>query len=243
MFNVVITGVSSGIGNALAKSYLDEGHAVYGMSRRVPENLIEHENFRFQAADLTDLEAIPALIRRLLADGVGVSEINYLYLHAGQFSSRIAAVSDTPQSEIDYLMRLNVWSNKAILDAILGFGIKIHTCMFSASIAGVRARAGNGSYALSKASLLMLAKLYALENKEIFFAVLGLCLVDTPMTRNAALLPVDGRFSDVKSLLERSLQPGYVSTVDERVHRIRRILEEPNRTSIQSGEFVEIRSV
>jgi benzil reductase ((S)-benzoin forming) len=243
MFNVVITGVSSGIGNALAKSYLDEGHAVYGVSRRVPENLIEHENFRFQAADLTELESIPALIQRLLVAEVNVVGINYLYLHAGQFSSRIAAVRDTPQTEIDYLMRLNVWSNKAILDAILGHGIKVNTCMFSASVAGVRARAGNGSYALSKACLLMLAKLYALENKDIFFAVLGLCLVDTPMTRKAAMLPVDERFADVKSLLERSLQPGYVSTVDERVHRIRRILEAPHSASIDSGEFTEIRSI
>lgn len=243
MHNVVITGVSSGIGNALAKSYLDEGHAVYGVSRRVPENLIEYGNFHFQTGDLTELESIPALIQRLLVDQVGASGIDYLYLHAGQFSGRIAAVKDTPQCEIDYLMRLHVWSNKAILDTILGHGIKISTCMFSASIAGVRARAGNGSYALSKASLLMLAKLYALENKDIFFAVLGLCLVDTPMTRKAALLAVDESFADVKSLLERSLQPGYVSTVDERVHRIRRILEQPRPSAIESGDFAEIRSI
>ncbi|MGQ0597145.1 SDR family NAD(P)-dependent oxidoreductase [Aquabacterium sp.] len=242
MFNVVITGVSSGIGHALAKSYLDEGHNVFGFSRSVPANL-EHENFHHQSLDLTELDAIPAAIQNLLIDEGGISHVDYLYLHAGQFSHRIASLKETPQAEIDYLMRLNVWSNKAILDAVLERGMTVKTCMFSASIAGIRARAGNNSYALSKATLLMLAKLYALENKDIFFAVLGLCLVDTPMTRKAALLPVDERFADVKALLERSLQPGYVTTVDERVQKIRLVLEARHLVSIESGDFVEIRSL
>lgn len=44
---VFITGVSSGIGNALSKAYLDNGWEVFGLSRRGPEELIHHERFHF----------------------------------------------------------------------------------------------------------------------------------------------------------------------------------------------------
>lgn len=243
MLNVVITGVSSGIGNTLAQSYLEQGHTVYGVSRTAPINLDGYDNFHFQSLDLSELDSIDGGLSRFLIHDNGVSKIDYLYLHAGQFSYRIASVQETPQSEIDYFMRLHVWSNKAILDILLGHGVEINTCMFSASIAGVRARAGNNSYALSKAALLMLAKLYALENPEIFFAVLGLCLVDTPMTRKAASLPVDSRFPEVKMLMERSFQPGYAVSASERVQKIRSILEAQKKIVIESGDFLEIRSL
>lgn len=38
--NIFITGVSSGLGEALASHYLQQGFSVYGLSRRIPENLL-----------------------------------------------------------------------------------------------------------------------------------------------------------------------------------------------------------
>ena len=49
--NIVVTGTSSGIGNALALRLLDSGHHVLGVSRR-PAN-IEHENFLAASIDLS----------------------------------------------------------------------------------------------------------------------------------------------------------------------------------------------
>src|SRR5690606_31150256 len=50
-----ITGVSSGIGLACARFFLDQGDKVYGIGRR---NCITHENYQFLPLDLSDNEAI-----------------------------------------------------------------------------------------------------------------------------------------------------------------------------------------
>lgn len=39
--HIFITGVSSGLGYGLAKTYLERGDQVYGCSRRVPEELVK----------------------------------------------------------------------------------------------------------------------------------------------------------------------------------------------------------
>lgn len=50
-----ITGVSSGIGLACARFFLDQGYKVYGIGRN---NSITHENYQFLPLDLSDNEAI-----------------------------------------------------------------------------------------------------------------------------------------------------------------------------------------
>ena len=57
--NIFITGVSSGIGWGLSKYYLSQGHEVYGVSRRIPEDLINQKNFHHIVCDLTHFSAIP----------------------------------------------------------------------------------------------------------------------------------------------------------------------------------------
>ena len=44
--NILITGVSSGIGWGLAKHYLELGHTVFGLSRRTPKDLIKKANLK-----------------------------------------------------------------------------------------------------------------------------------------------------------------------------------------------------
>nr|GEU28544.1 hypothetical protein [Tanacetum cinerariifolium] len=101
-----------------------------------------------------------------------------------------------------------------ILDELLRHRVALDTCIFSTSIAGVRARAGNSGYALSKATLNMLGKLYALENPQVFFSVLGMCNVDTHLSRTIATLPLEGPFPEIVQLRERAHAiSGYVPPV------------------------------
>ena len=243
MSHVVITGVSSGIGNALAHLYLEQGRSVFGVSRTVPEDLLDRKNFHFCAVDLSETTQVSGKIARFLIHEQGLTHIELLFLNAGQFSQRIAGLIDTPQAEIDYLMRLNVWSNKAVLDCLFACGIDIDTCVFSASIAGVRARAGNNGYALSKSTLLMLAKLYALENPATFFSVLGMCLVDTRLTRQAATMPIKGDFREIQLLRERAKLSGYAVSAQERARTIHELLTGNLKLQTESGDFIEIRSL
>ena len=61
---IFISGVSSGLGYGLAKVYLAMGHAVYGCSRRKPEDLVD-QGLHFAAIDLAD--SMAALLNHSLA--------------------------------------------------------------------------------------------------------------------------------------------------------------------------------
>ena len=50
---VLITGVSSGLGNGLAHFYLEQGSQVYALNRKEPSDLIANDNF-FKSAFLKD---------------------------------------------------------------------------------------------------------------------------------------------------------------------------------------------
>ena len=59
--HIIITGVSSGIGLAIAKAALENGYAVQGVGRNAPSELEGAEHWSFSACDLTDLAAVDAL--------------------------------------------------------------------------------------------------------------------------------------------------------------------------------------
>lgn len=63
--SVVITGVSVGIGNNLARFLLREGWSVYGLSRRKPD--IEDAHFSWCQCDITDAQGVAAVMQRLPA--------------------------------------------------------------------------------------------------------------------------------------------------------------------------------
>lgn len=241
MPNVLITGVSSGIGRALALLMLSEGYRVWGISRRVPEDLITKDKFQHASIDLALGESAVLDIARWLIKENQLRSILYLFLNAGRFSQRIANLNHVSLESIQSVMNVNVWANKLILDTFLNAGVHIDTCVVSSSIAGVRARAGNSAYALSKATLNMLIKQYAIEHPEIFFAVLGLCNVHTSLSHQISTLPLEGNFPEIESLRTRGISPGYLVTPHERAHHINLLLKSGIQNHVTSGEFAEIR--
>src|SRR6185437_9780651 len=128
---------------------LQRGFRVLGMSRRAPVDLIQVPNFHFRSIDLARSDAVAGALRAWAVEELQVRQLKYLFLNAGLFGQRIAPVRAVPAAEIDYIMRVNVWSNRHILDALLNGAVGIDTCLVSSSIAGVRARAGNSGYAIS----------------------------------------------------------------------------------------------
>lgn len=243
MLTAFITGVSSGIGYALAKSLLEKNYCVYGISRRTPRGLLKHENFHYRSIDVTSYSHFTDEVIQLIKETEMV-KINYLFLNVGEFNKRIAPIIDTPIGEYEHLMRLNVWSCKIILDLLLRSDISIETVIFSSSIAGSRARKGMGPYAISKAALNMMAKLYALEHPDIFFSVLGLCNVSTFLAENVMNLPLLGEFNELEALRNRVLsEKDYLVSPEKRAQQIIKLLETDLKSISQSGEFVEIREL
>lgn len=243
MENVLITGVSHGIGNELAKRLLHDGYRVFGVSRTLPQELLQHENFFFRSIDLSEIDRIADKLGDFFIKEHKLKRLKYVFLNAGLFSQRIGYMQDVPLEDIDYLMRVNVWSYKAILDLLLKNNVEIDTCVASSSIAGVRARAGNSGYAISKAALNMMMRLYALERQDVFFAVLGLCNVYTRLSRHIGNTPLEGRFPEIEKLRERASGTGYLVSAEQRASDICTLLANDIKTRVNSGEFVEIRDL
>jgi len=242
MNNALVTGVSSGIGFELAKALLKRGFNVYGVSRRVPKEIIRHVNFHFLSADLSNINGLSdILVDFFINKHKALDKIMYVFLNAGEFNKRLAPVIDVPLSEYVSLMNINVWSNKVIIDFLLRSNISINTVIFSSSISSLRARKGMGSYAISKAALNMMAKLYSLEHPEIFFSVLGLCNVNTFIADNILQLPLLGNFDELRELRERAKSSDYLVSPYERAEQILLLLESDLKIKTTSGDFFEIR--
>lgn len=73
----VVTGASSGIGEAIAAALLDRGLQVVTVQRTAP--LLKHRNLHFRAADLTDLASTRAIAEAIAAE----FPVRYLVNNAG----------------------------------------------------------------------------------------------------------------------------------------------------------------
>ena len=175
--NVFITGVSSGIGWGLAKYYLSQGHQVLGLSRRVPKDLIQNKNFNHVICDLNNFKSILESISKLLSQ---VSKIDLAILNAGILGP-IAHMKQQSLSDLTDVMKINVWANKPIIDALLETVPNTIKVVAISSGAAINGNKGWGGYSISKAALNMLIKIYASENEKTTFYSFAPGLIDTPM--------------------------------------------------------------
>lgn len=100
---LLVTGCSRGIGLAVTQRLLDEGHAVIGISREVPD--IQHEGFSHIRLDLSELAALPDRLKQIAKDHPG---IDGLVLNAGM--GRFGALEQFSVAQIHQLVDLNLTS-------------------------------------------------------------------------------------------------------------------------------------
>ena len=63
--SILITGISKGIGEAIARDFLERGHQVIGVGRSGNENLEKKDGFVFKQCDLLNTEAVQELAKNL----------------------------------------------------------------------------------------------------------------------------------------------------------------------------------
>lgn len=185
---VLITGISSGIGAALARACLERGDQVYGFSRRelaweLPP--AQSEALHFTQQDIADFQTLPQTLSNLTAD---VDRLDLVILNAGVLGD-IRDLCDTPLEEIERVMTLNTWANKVLLDSLFAQGLGITQVIGMSSGAAVSGSRGWSAYALSKASFKMLLQLYAAEKPQTHFCSFAPGLVDTAMQDYLCDLP------------------------------------------------------
>jgi NAD(P)-dependent dehydrogenase (short-subunit alcohol dehydrogenase family) len=230
--HALITGTSSGLGRGLAASLLARDWRVYGCSRR-PGDLAGLSAAR---VDLTDHSAVPAVLDALLD---GVPGLGLVVLNAGMLGE-IRDISQAPLHDLKEVMEVNVWANKTILDWLTAWGRPVDQILMISSGAAVLGNRGWSGYALSKATLNMLAKLYAHEFPDTHITALAPGIIDTAMMdtlcerSDGTRFPALGRLRAARGT---SAMPG----PEEAASRILSIL--PALRGYPSGSFVDIREI
>lgn len=238
--SVIITGASRGIGEALARLYLDRGYLVGGIARHMPRTLVQHPNMRFVQADLMNFASVRPAIQKL-CDGTAGTTFETLFLNAGVYGPEPARAEEMSADDFMKVMSLNVAGVKATLDACLSLGHRPKTAVASASISALRPRAGMSTYATSKAALNALIKVYQLENPDIAFLPLGMCTVRTDL--NDAFTAVPPELPELYALVQRAMQPGYLASPDERAAHVAQVLDSARELELSWGDFHEIREL
>ena len=172
---IFITGNSSGLGYGLTRSYLDSGDTVYGCSRRGISD--RHENLFDYQCDLSNLADIDAHLDQFLGK---LNKIDLAVLNAGVLGE-IKDMHETPLAEIQRTFDVNVWANKIILDWLYARKLPIRQIVLISSGAAVNGNRGWNGYALSKATLNMLAMQYAHEFPDTHLIAFAPGLVHTAM--------------------------------------------------------------
>ncbi len=240
MANVFITGASEGIGLSLAKLHLQKGDTVIGLSRHCSDLLRQYNHFSFIACDLGCLDDLVQVIEAhhtMLSN----ASIETIYLNAGITGNAPEFANGVPLSEVKNVMEVNAIANKILLDSFLAMASKPKQVVVSGSIAGRRYRAGMLAYSMSKAALEALCGVYAQEHPDVFFAILGMCNVNTKLSHNIVNHPNIERFPSHVCLQKRFQIPSYVVSAEQRAEDVYRIVHQQHCQQLESGEFAEIR--
>lgn len=234
--NVFITGTSSGLGFALAKYYLDSGHLVCGISRKMNEELNNYSNFHFLVQDITRFSELETNLFSFLKD---VQVFDLVILNAGVLNE-IKDLKDTSLHEIMKVMDVNVWANKILIEALFREVNKIRQVVAVSSGAAVSGARGWNAYSLSKATLNMLINLYAKEYPGTHFCTLAPGLVDTGMQDYIFSLEYDEKFPIVKRLKEAK-GTGKMPKPDEAARSFARAVKLAK--NYESGIFLDVRKM
>src|ERR1039457_767634 len=152
----VVTGASSGIGEAVARALLERGLMVVTLQRSAPK--IKHPNLHFRQIDLTDLEATKSLAQQLAAE----FPVRYLVNNAG--ANRPALLEDATIDDLQYVTAVTLGAAMVLMQA---FVPAMRAAKFG-RIVSVSSRAILGKtyrtvYASAKAGLVGMARTVAIE--------------------------------------------------------------------------------
>ena len=185
----LITGAGSGIGRATARILAERGGAVVvadinGVAAEETAALVRAAGGRAEACgcDVTRAEDVDAAVTR--ARRV-FGRLDVVVNCAGIL--RVAPLEDTSEKEWEEVLAVNLTGafllTRASLRALReqGGGAIVHI----ASRAAIRAKEGHGAYSASKAGILQLTQMAAVEGARHGIRVNCVCpgFIDTPMTR------------------------------------------------------------
>jgi NADP-dependent 3-hydroxy acid dehydrogenase YdfG len=147
---LLVTGASSGIGRAIAKELLQQGHTVIGTSRHCKQFKTEHANFSTIELDFSQLDTITPKLKSL--------EKNYPALNGVIFSAgygQFGSIETFSPVQIEQMITINFTSQALITRALIpGLKRKAHSnLIYIGSEAALKGSKKGTIYCASKFAL------------------------------------------------------------------------------------------
>lgn len=180
--HAVVTGVSSGIGAAIADRLLRDGWRVTGISRSAPDRA--EPGFAHRAADLSDPASLDGAAQDLRLDAL---------VHAAGLL-RTGRLGELNPADGEAMWRLHVSAAERLANLLLPAMPDGGRIVLIGSRTATGA-AGRGQYAATKAAMLALARSWAAElaPRGITVNVVAPAATETPMLRDPARAGVPPR--------------------------------------------------
>lgn len=199
MDKVLITGTTSGLGRALAKTYTQAGYIVHSISRNKPD----HQYFDVHRS--CDLEKISEVEQSICLYCSDKHYYKYVFLNAGVLGD-LKKITETSLQEYNESFLINVWANKIIIDNLLSYN-STEKIIAVSSGASSKGYFGWSQYCTTKASMRQLMNCYALEYPDVNFLSLAPGLIKTNMqsliqTYNEEDIPSVKKFKDAYNVMQ-----------------------------------------
>lgn len=152
----VVTGASSGIGEAIAKSLLERGLTVIALQRSRPK--LEHPKLHFRPVDLTDLAATKEIACSLAEE----FPVRYLVNNAG--ANRPGLLEDATIEDLQYVTAITLGAAMVLMQAFVpGMRLAKFGRIVAISSRAILGKTYRTVYAAAKAGLIGMARTVAVE--------------------------------------------------------------------------------